>query len=259
MGKSFSLRLLWSPQITKLLLSEICALVYRRCTIDWRDTAVLTVAIANRDTTMGRFVPHDALHLSLVRTTDLWFLLVAGALYELLTRFYLLFVCKLKSPAQLQLEAQLVPLKAETDRKRKLGPQAFVETSKLERQVLQLEKQISDIRSKREKRKEQVEKILVKGGNFRLSVLIGLLYYSVPLLQLDAISTAQHTGVTAETLLKNLMFPLSSISGLGYRIANYGLADEYVGTSLGALLALWSSQMTVGKLMDAVDAYYLCD
>jgi len=42
-------------------------------------------------------------------------------------------------------EAALAVLQAETNAKRKLGPSAFVETSKLERQVLAQEKELEKI------------------------------------------------------------------------------------------------------------------
>ena len=52
---------------------------------------------------------------------------------------------KSKSSTERTLEQQLVQLNFETAQKRRLGPSAFVETSKLERQVLSKEKELAKL------------------------------------------------------------------------------------------------------------------
>jgi hypothetical protein len=201
-------------------------------------------------------IPHHPIYLSLIRTTDIWFLLGVGALYELLCRLYILNV-KIKPSALSVKEAALKALQVETDAKRKLGPSAFVETSKLERQVLAMEKEVETSKTARKKKSESVEKILLKGGNIRLAILIWVLYYSVPVLIVEDLEVSIGEYSPAGALLKNLFFPIS-YSGFGYRIANFGLPADVAVNSLGALVVMWSAQTTVGKLMDAVDAFCLC-
>lgn len=199
------------------------------------------------------FIPHPPIHLSLIRIHDLWFLLAVGALYELLCRLYLLQI-KIKPRHVLTLEAQHKSLQQQVEHKRKLGPSAFVETSKLERQLLQLEKELETVRAKRKTQAEATEKLLLRSGNMRLSFLVWVLWYSIPILRVDDLEIAIGEYAPAGSFLKNLFFPISA-SGVGYRISKIGLPSAV--DSLGALLVMWSAQVTVGKLMDAVDAYYV--
>lgn len=90
-------------------------------------------------------VPHPAVVFSKIRVNDIWFLLAIGAVYELGCRLYVLFLVKMKPNALLKKEHDLKQLTIRTNNARKLGPSAFVETSKLERQVLSFEKELNSI------------------------------------------------------------------------------------------------------------------
>lgn len=96
-------------------------------------------------------LPHPRIILSQIRINDVWLLLFIGGAYELLCRSYMLFAIKLKSTALLQKEHSLQQLTSRTNQLRKLGPSSFVETSKLERQVLALEKELSAIYEQRKR------------------------------------------------------------------------------------------------------------
>jgi hypothetical protein len=96
-------------------------------------------------------LPHPQIVLSQIRINDVWLLLFIGALYELLCRLYILLAVKLKSTALLQKEYTLQQMTIKTNQLRKLGPSSFVETSKLERQVLALEKELSVIYEQRKR------------------------------------------------------------------------------------------------------------
>ncbi len=96
-------------------------------------------------------LPYPQVILSHIRINDVWLLLFVGAAYELLCRSYILFAIKLKSTAVLQKECTLQQMTNKTNQLRKLGPSSFVETSKLERQVLALEKELSSIYEQRKK------------------------------------------------------------------------------------------------------------
>ena len=89
-------------------------------------------------------IPHPPVHLSLIRVHDIWLLLAVGAGWELLCRTVLLLVRR-KSSTLVQQQAHLRRLQAQVTEKRKLGPSAFVETPKLERQVLVLERELGKI------------------------------------------------------------------------------------------------------------------
>jgi len=54
---------------------------------------------------------------------------------------------------------------------------------------------------------------------------------------------------------KRALFPISYV-GMGQKLSKWGLGAS-ADSSIGALMVLWSAQVTVGKLFDAIDAYYL--
>eukprot|EP00546_Thalassionema_frauenfeldii_P010638 CAMPEP_0178920064 /NCGR_PEP_ID=MMETSP0786-20121207/14793_1 /TAXON_ID=186022 /ORGANISM="Thalassionema frauenfeldii, Strain CCMP 1798" /LENGTH=101 /DNA_ID=CAMNT_0020594081 /DNA_START=146 /DNA_END=448 /DNA_ORIENTATION=+ len=92
-----------------------------------------------------------------IRTFDVWVLLLAGAVTEVVTKSLSIGV-KVKSLAERSAEAQLQILNVETTKKRRLGPSAFVETSKLERKVLAKEKEIAEMAELRKRRTDNVAK-----------------------------------------------------------------------------------------------------
>jgi hypothetical protein len=197
-------------------------------------------------------IPHPPIYLSQIRTLDIWLLLAVGALWEFTCRL-LLFTTRRKPESLLRKEEKLAVLQLETNYKRKLGPSAFVETAKLERQVLALEKELEDIRARRKKTTDDLEKQLLRYGNVSLAFLIFVLY-GVPIITVESIE--EGLGQYSKSYLKAMLFPFSSV-GAGARISKWGMPAETAANSIGALVVMWSSQVTVGKLMDAVDAYFL--
>jgi len=95
-------------------------------------------------------IPHPPVFLSQIRVNDIWFLLAVGAIWEIGCRLFVLKV-RIKPAWLTRKEDALRVLQAETNEKRKLGPQAFVETSKLERQVLAQEMELRKIYEERKK------------------------------------------------------------------------------------------------------------
>jgi hypothetical protein len=199
-------------------------------------------------------LPHPPLYLTQIRVADIWALLALGALWELLTRL-VAFNQKRKPNDMMAKEEALEKLEKETERYRKLGPSAFVETSKLERQVLSLERELERLRESRKEKAEMLEKKILKRGNMLLSLLIFILYYGVPLLTVEEVDVG-NTEADRKVYLKSLLFPLASM-GMGVRFSRLGMPAEIAFNSIGALMIMWSSQVTVGKLMDAFDAMYL--
>jgi hypothetical protein len=153
-----------------------------------------------------------------VRTLDICALLLAGVLLELFTKG-LVMRSKAKSSKERKAEKELFALNFEAAQKRRLGPSAFVETSKLERQVLAKEKDVATFAEQRKVQSERIAK-LVKNASLVIYALVFFTYYS----------------------------PISYV-GLGIKVARFGLPTP----GFGALLVLWSSQVTTGTIMDGVE------
>jgi hypothetical protein len=193
-----------------------------------------------------------------IRTLDMCALLLAGLLLEILTRVVLLMV-KSKSQKELRDEVLLFQLNQETIQKRRMGPSYFVETSKLERQVLSKEKALEKIVELRKTRTERIKK-LVKNASLVFYGLCFLTYYSLPILSIDGTRIAEDSIVTtpeeehdrATAFLQGFLFPLSYV-GFGNKVARFGLPTP----GFGALMVLWSAQVTVGKLMDGLELLFL--
>lgn len=93
----------------------------------------------------------------------------------------------------------------------------------------------------------------------QLAFLIFFLYYGVPILTVE--SGMELAGTVGEyesagSFLKRVLFPVSTV-GMGARLSKWGMSHTEADASVGALVVLWSAQVTAGKLMDALDAYYL--
>lgn len=207
------------------------------------------------------FVPHQELPLGVVRPMDIYCLLLAGAAWELAVRLLLLNL-KRKSSSLIQREKALKALDAKVLQSRKLGPQAFVETSKLEREQLSEQKALATLA---EQRTQTVAHWQRNTRNLTtiLSALIFVIYYGIPVLELAADQIAPRSGEIlsedrAEQLavqaLQGFLFPIGFV-GIGMRISKMGLPNPKTG--LGALLVFWSAQVTVGKIMDGVEPLVL--
>jgi hypothetical protein len=99
---------------------------------------------------------------------------------------------------------------------------------------------------------------LLRYGNMQVALVIFFLYYGVPILTVaSGIELAGTVGEyeSAGPFLKRMLFPVSTV-GMGVKISKWGMGHD-ADSSIGALVILWSAQVTAGKLMDAVDAYYL--
>jgi hypothetical protein len=103
------------------------------------------------------------------------------------------------------------------------------------------------------------EKRLLNYGNIQLACLIFFLYYSIPLLSIESGPPVPNSVGTFESptaYTHRILFPLS-YAGLGLRISRFGMLSEHAEVSIGALVIMWSAQVTVGKLMDGLDAFVL--
>lgn len=202
-------------------------------------------------------IPHPPIPLSSLRPNDIFLLLGLGAIWELVVRG-VLFRYRAKPRKLIERELNLKALTVEVRVMRNKGPSAFVETSKLERQLLAEEKAMEVTREKRKLELEQAEKF-AKNANMAISALVFLLWYSIPILEFQAHRIANLNEVYSEeegkamvaSAHKAFLFPLSVV-GIGLKIAKLGLANPQ--SSSGALVAFWSAQTVVSKLFDAVDA-----
>ena len=201
-------------------------------------------------------IPHPTIPILEIRVVDIWALLLAGVALEALSRG-ICFMAKRKSSKEAKSGEKLLLLQFETAQKRRLGPSAFVETSKLERQVLAKEKEVQVLAEKRKKTTEQVARI-VSNLSMVLYVVVFCLYYSLPVLSIDGtrvgyeaddILSRDQDKERATAFVQGFLFPLSYI-GMGVRISRFGLPQP----GIGALAILWSSQVTVGKLVNGFEA-----
>jgi hypothetical protein len=207
------------------------------------------------------FIPHPPLYLSQVRPVDMVLLLTIGTVWEVSCRVFL-FTLKRKSASLVEKEDLFVSLTHEADTKRKMGPSHFVATSKLERQVLALEQELERTVTERAKTVVKMEKMLLRYGNMLLAFIVFILYYGIPVVTIQALedkfvvedleATQDRTG----SFLKALLFPVSYV-GIGGKVSKWGIDPEIATSSIGALMVMWSAQVTTGTLMDAVDAYFL--
>jgi len=203
---------------------------------------------------MGLF-PHLPIHVSEIRVTDIWCLLAIGAAWELLARLVLL-VCKRPPSALVAQQTALTELQAQVEQSRKLGPSHFVQTSKLERQLLQAEKDVEAVLAERQKMVTTVEKQFVRNGNLLVTLIVFVLWYGVALVQVDDLPLGLGEYVPATVYTKAVLFPISYV-GMGTKLSRWGIAEEVRHASIASLLVMWSAQVTVGKLFDSIDAYYL--
>jgi hypothetical protein len=98
----------------------------------------------------------------------------------------------------------------------------------------------------------------------QIAVLVFFLYYGVPILSVQTkmdnlvVDETTNMDVDASTYLKRILFPISYI-GTGIKLSRWGIAGgaDAAASSFGALAIMWSSQVTMGQIMDAIDAYYL--
>jgi hypothetical protein len=202
------------------------------------------------------YIPHPAIPLGEIRPLDLLLLLSVGALWELISRIGVLSFSR-KSSSLRQREYAFQQLQQLTRQKQNVGASAFVETSKLERQVLAEEKALSQVYQDRKAQLIVIKK-LSKNIGLALSFVVFFLYYGVPVVTMDGslietneILSAEGASLKGAAFTKAFMFPLSYI-GIGMRLSRWGLEDP--SNSIGSLLVFWSAQTTVGKIMDGVEA-----
>ncbi|VEU45031.1 unnamed protein product [Pseudo-nitzschia multistriata] len=202
------------------------------------------------------FIPHPSMPIGVVRPHDIIVLLLIGAAFELCTRLSLVKY-KRKPDSIRQREYALKDLEIRVRKSRALGPHAFVETSKLERQMLSEEKNLSDLAGKRQKALEKSEKLVGRIGT-ALNFIVFVCWYGIPMMEFsghrvlspDTLLSREESAEMAASAFNSYMFPLSYL-GMGVRISKWGLANPKAST--GALLVVWSAQTTVGKIMDGLE------
>ena len=209
-------------------------------------------------------IPHPPFPLGSLRPKDIALLLAAGAVCETTTRVVIMWLRAKPQKVLHDKEQALKVLQYETAQKRRLGPSAFVETSKLERQVLKQEQELAELytaRKNRVKRAEQFFKNLI----LVISMFVFFIYFGIPIItlegsklqeywQTDHLWDQKEAEAAASRWYTAAFFPISYV-GLGLRMSRFGLEAPY--SSVGALLVFWSSQVTVGKIMEGLEALVL--
>lgn len=98
----------------------------------------------------------------------------------------------------------------------------------------------------------------------QIAIVVFFLYYGVPILSIQTnmenlvVGETTNMDLDASTYLKRILFPISYI-GAGIKLSRWGIPGgaDSAASSFGALAIMWSSQVAMGQLMDAMDAYYL--
>lgn len=204
--------------------------------------------------------------ISSIRPNDILFLLFLGAVLELTQRF-LKSTSKSRSTQEQTLRQQLSTLRYETNEKRKLGPSAFVQTAKLERQVLSKEKDLKKITDARSAKVAKLDKTM-KNIGMMMNIAIFLVYYGVELITIDGFrvtmmknAMGSSAGIesnedveqqNAASFLKGLLFPISY--GIAARLSRLG---GLKASSVGALFVFWSAQTTTGHVYECLESFYL--
>ena len=165
-----------------------------------------------------------------INASDILLILVVACAFETIVQAYSLKISR-KSEREKEIATSLLSLKYQCAESKKLGPESFVETSKLERGILSCEKQLQDIQSEKE---SQLGKI--KGLSSRISyvlyAIIAAMYWKVPMLLLHDMGKDGN----ASGYLRKYFFPLQF--GISSRIANIGQPSG----SVGPLFVFWAGQ-----------------
>jgi hypothetical protein len=190
-------------------------------------------------------VPHSTIPLAQIRPMDIFMLLGLGALWEILSRLALRYA-QAKPASLVQRERDLKLLTILTNQKRALGPQAFVETSRLERQLLVDTKELGAAQEQRKadliRFKSNLRKI-----SYGVSFLIFFVYYGIPILCMDGskvaaqagwiVTSAEEASTHSTAYLSALLFPIGYI-GMGIKVSRFGLETprSSVGSTHGILV-----------------------
>jgi hypothetical protein len=189
-------------------------------------------------------IPHPPVVWEQVRAVDVLFLLLFGALSELSLRGVVLSV-KRKPASLRRKEDQFFKLEYDTNVLRNKGPTAFVETSKSERQLLALDKELQQLYQNRSEQRAVMEKYCMRYIRTALSVVVFLVYYGV--------AVVHFSGVEADKSIEVPMFFPLSVAEVGFRmISKWGL-EEGAASGLGALVVMWAGSGFVAQVMEAVE------
>eukprot|EP00557_Chaetoceros_sp_GSL56_P013509 CAMPEP_0176482874 /NCGR_PEP_ID=MMETSP0200_2-20121128/3615_1 /TAXON_ID=947934 /ORGANISM="Chaetoceros sp., Strain GSL56" /LENGTH=156 /DNA_ID=CAMNT_0017879233 /DNA_START=61 /DNA_END=528 /DNA_ORIENTATION=+ len=134
-------------------------------------------------------IPHSEIPILSIRPTDIFMLLVVGSLTEISHRI-VVHRTKRQSSAEKAERKALRAARYQTIKKRALGPSAFVETSKLERLVLNKEKELKVFEEKRAQNVKTMEKVMKYTMTF-LNLCIFLMYYGIPILEVDGFKASE--------------------------------------------------------------------
>ena len=191
-------------------------------------------------------LPHPPVVWEHVRPVDILFLLLMGAGSELLLRGIVLSV-KRKPASLRKKEDSFFKLEYDTAKLRDKGPSAFVETSKCERQLLALDKELQQTYQSRQEQRAIVEKYCMRYIRTAIHAIVFLIYYGVAIIR--------YSGVEEGTSISVPMFFPLSVAEIGFKlISKWGMEEgEAVASGLGALVVLWSGSSLVAQLMEGIE------
>eukprot|EP00978_Attheya_sp_CCMP212_P020164 scaffold57308_cov55-Attheya_sp.AAC.5 len=201
----------------------------------------------------------DRIPVGVIRPTDIVVLLIVGASYEAVLRT-VSHLSKRRSREEVGLGTQLQTVRYEAALKRRLGASAFVETSKLERNILRKEKKLVQLADDRAKRSARVS-YGFRNAAWVLYALVFLTYYGTPVLTLDGIQI--ETGDAdaspterAEGYMRGMLFPLTYV-GAAMRFSGFGTEAAHRLSSISPLVVVWAAQATVQKVSECMEVLSL--
>jgi hypothetical protein len=212
--------------------------------------------------TVNYYLTMISIPLLEIRTLDVCLLLSLGFLLECVCRGLVLAVRWPSMRVYGRYQDEQHRLQFETAQARRLGPSAFVTTSKLERQLLQHEKTMEEYHQRQCIKQTARFQSLARTIQYAVYVLIFIFYYKVDVISLDGtrvfpdsssivsssqsqrILTWEESNKLAAQWVQGFLFPISYV-GIGMKVARWGLPTP----GFGALLVFWSAQVTTGALI----------
>jgi len=133
-------------------------------------------------------------------------------------------------------------------------PIVAVETSKLERQLLNTDRELVKCYEDRRAARAQAEKYFLKYGRHLVSFIVFVIYYGIPIVSFSGGNDGlvQLDEKVPPIFQRAILFPVSVV-GLGFRISKWGMDQEAATSGVGALVVMWSASGFVGQVIDGVE------
>ena len=178
--------------------------------------------------------------LAEVNSSDICLLLIVSCLFEATVQIMSFHKIR-KSESEKEASKSLLSLKYQCAQSKIQGPEAFVETSKLERSILSREKELQEFQTNRTKELAKIKHVSSR-LSYVLYAVVAALYWGVPMILLNDVKVPGD----ASSYLKTYFFPM--FLGIAGKTATVG---QPVG-GLGPLLVVWAGQISVSEFAGSI-------